>query len=117
METLPNGKAPTPPLTEGSRTYQQGAKGGKVSTAWQWMWDNLSKTEYTEGRELAERAAARFELKQSTMLAQLSRMARARVLEVELRSLPIQVQRTVNGKQSSYPSRQKHAFYRIKAQS
>jgi len=103
-----------PEVVVGGRPYRPGAKNGKVLPAWQWMWDHLSAAEYTEGRDLTARAAARNEIKQSTLLTHLSRMASAGVLEVDYRIMPITVRRVVNGQISTFQSRQKCAFYRIK---
>jgi hypothetical protein len=115
METLPNGVAPMPNLVIGGRPYRVGAKGGRVAQAWQWMWDNMSPTEYTEGRELAERAAARFDLMQSSLLTHLSRMVRDGKIEVDYRYMPFQARRLkANGEMSTFTTRQKCAFYRIK---
>jgi len=114
----PNGPAPLPDIPgRDGRTYTRGAKNGRVAQAWEWMWDNLSVSEYTEGREVAQRASARFDLKPASLMTHLSNMVAADVLEVEYRKMPCRVVRTIHGKESAFTFQQKCAFYRIKVHS
>lgn len=110
----PNGPAP------GFSRYNIGRQDGKVARAWQYAWDQMSRTEWSGGRELAERAAARFGLKAVSLMTHFSRMAAEGVLEVKRQPLPQQAARRVRLKDgteriSHYTTHQPTAFYRIKS--
>lgn len=83
MTTRPNGTAP---LDAG--TYKLGAKGGRMAAAWQHVWDRLDRTEYKGALELAQDAAAAYDLKPVSVSEMLCRMRAAGVLEQEMIKAP-----------------------------
>lgn len=109
----PNGTAPS------AVAGNKGNKGGRVAQAWQYVWDNLSATEWTGGQEIAARAAARFDLKPTSVLTHIIRMAGENALEVRYEKLPREATRVLKAKDgtiklSTYTTHQRCAFYRIK---
>lgn len=101
-QTLPNGTAPAP--ARGNK----GNKGGRVALAWQDAWNELG--EWQNGRELAEKIAARHDLKIDSLLAHFYRMAAEGHLENESREVPrLQVRGGVQ-----FSARRPVTFYRIK---
>jgi hypothetical protein len=67
-------------------------KGAKLGPAWSAIWRKLSKAEdFLDGRELADQVAAKYDLAPATLVALLSRAAKAGVLDKELR--PVQTTR------------------------
>lgn len=103
MSTRPNGIAPAP------AGYTFGAKAGRVAQAWQDAWDQLSRTEHTEGIPLAEKVAKKYDLKPASVIAHFHRMAAEGVLLTERRAVTVPVKRG----SSSYEARVIRAFYRI----
>jgi len=99
----PNGVAPS------TSRYRVGAKGGKVALAWQHVWDRLNSTDFKEGVALAQEAARTQDLKTDSVLAHLSRMAQEGILDREVRSVAVEVER----KGETFTSHRKRTFYRI----
>lgn len=108
IKLRPNGDAPS-----GSR-YALGAKGGRVASAWQHMWDRLSRTQWMDGVDLAMETATLTGLKYNTLAVHLQRMAAEGFLEYEIRLVDVPVERVFNGKVSKFIAPRRHAHYRIK---
>jgi hypothetical protein len=81
--TRPNGTAP---LDAG--TYKLGAKGGRMASAWQHVWDRLDRTEYRGALELAQAAAQAYDLKSVSVSEMLCRMRAAGVIEQKMIKAP-----------------------------
>lgn len=77
--THPNGIAPTE-----SGNYRLGAKGGRMAKAWQYIWDQFDGSNFKDGMQLANDAAAMFDLKPISVSGMLCRMAAAGALEQEM---------------------------------
>lgn len=85
----PNGDAPTTsPGANRGGTFRMGAKGGRTAQAWQWIWDQLSTTDWTYGDTLADRASQQFDLGKLTVVELLARMRKAGHLEQKM--IPVQ---------------------------
>lgn len=108
METVikrPNGDAPA----VGPRGTRLGVRDGKVGQGWQLFWDALSRTEYVQGQDLAEKIAGRLGIKATSIMAQVHRMAQDGYLERDHRKVDITMSR--GGK--TFPAQRSRTFYRI----
>jgi hypothetical protein len=104
--TYTNGEAPT-----NLGTYRLGAKGGRMAQAWQQAWDQLSRTEWTDGLELARTVAEANGLKPISVTEMFCRMRAAGALEQEM--LPASTTYLRGGKE--YTAQRKRVHYRIAA--
>ena len=107
----PNGQAPVTvagPVT--GRTFQLGAKGGRTAQAWEWIWDQLSRTEWSYGSGLAEEAAQRFDVKPISITVLLGRMHTAGFLERTTKPIETTYRR---GAGPGYIAKRNRAHYRI----
>jgi hypothetical protein len=102
-----NGVAPSP---EG---FRLGGKGGTLARAWQYVWDRLDRAEFRQGQELAEEAGRKYALKPVSIMTLLHRMAKEGVLANETRLVEVEVQRTANRKQQTFPAKVRRAYFRI----
>lgn len=102
--TRPNGLAP---VTSGN--YKLGAKGGRMAEAWQHVWDQLSRTDWAGGLELAYDAAAKFDLKPVSVSEMLCRMRASGVIEQKLITKPTEYVR--RGK--PFTAKRARVHYRI----
>jgi hypothetical protein len=67
-------------------------KGAKLGPAWSAIWRKLNRADdYLDGRELADQVAPKHDLAPATLVALLSRAAKAGILQKELR--PVQTKR------------------------
>lgn len=105
MLSRPNGKAPT------RAEFELGAKGGLTAMAWQYVWDRLSSTEWTNAGEIAEEAGKKFHILPQSIRTQMYAAVRDGHLESELRQMDKKAFR--NGKE--FTTKRKVTFYRIKA--
>jgi 7-cyano-7-deazaguanine synthase in queuosine biosynthesis len=110
--THPNGIAPTRSVgSNKGGTFEIGAKGGRHALAWQYIWDRLDRTEWRYARELAEQAAAEYDLKVVSIIEMLSRMRAAGALEQKMLPIPTTyVQRT-----RTFTANRNRVHYRIAA--
>lgn len=107
----PNGAAPTTsPGANRGGTFRMGAKGGRTAQAWQWIWDQLTTTDWTYGDDLAIRAADRYDLGKPTVVELLARMRKAGNLEQKLIPVP-----TVYARGKGFTANRPRVHYRIKA--
>jgi hypothetical protein len=100
----PNGDAP---LDAG--TYKLGAKGGRMAQAWQYVWDHLSRTEWTDGMKISHKAADAHDLKPVSISEMLCRMRAAGVIEQEMIPAPTDY----NRKGVHFTANRKRVHYRI----
>lgn len=108
----PNGPAPA------ALAGNKGNKGGRVAQAWQYVWDNLDREQWTGGQDIAARAAARYGLKATSVLTHIIRMAGEGHIEVDYKKAPRPVHRTVTLKDgtkrdTTYMANHECSFYRI----
>ncbi len=102
----PNGIAPLP-----AGNYRFGAKGGRMAQAWQFVWDRLDRATWVSGQELADKAAAAFDLKPVSVTEMLSRMRGTGVLEQKM--VPLLTEYLRYGK--PYVAYRPRVHYRIAA--
>lgn len=117
----PNGIAPV-----SSGAYKLGAKGGRMASAWQYIWDRMSTTEWRSSSELAQDAAQAFGLKPVTLSEMLCRMRASGVIEQKDIPIPTEYVRKRGRREgesiaqyaavpaSIFTSQRKRPHYRIK---
>jgi hypothetical protein len=89
-QTHPNGTAPA----SGPRGTRLGVRGGKVGQGWQMIWDQLSRSTWTEGQTVSEQVAHELNIQPASMIALLHRMAAEGILERQLQQVDTYVVRT-----------------------
>ena len=104
--THPNGIAPV-----SSGQYQLGAKGGRMAQAWQHIWDQLDREDWKGSLELAEEAAAKFNLKKVSVSEMLCRMRASGVIEQRMIAKPT----TYVRKDKPFTANRPRVHYRIAA--
>jgi len=110
----PNGIAPLPLIGN------KGNKGGAVARAWQEIWDQLSRTRFTDSVELANSVARKYGIKAISLQTHMHRMAAEGILEKERRRATVKVNRMATNAKgekipSTYDAHIPRTFYRIKA--
>lgn len=88
-DTRPNGIAPARSIgVNKGGSFQLGAKGGRTALAWQYVWDRLDREEWRYGLDLAQAAAAEFDLKLVSVIELLSRMRATGAIEQKMIPVP-----------------------------
>lgn len=102
-------KAPDFPGGRPGQNSGYPSNGASIGPAWQDLWDLLraSPDNALNGRELASQVAPRHNLEPSTLVALLSRAAKAGLLEREQRQVTVPV--------LDREAKRSQTFYRIKA--
>lgn len=108
--TQPNGPAPA----VSRKGFRLGAKGGKVSQAWQFVWDRLDTKDYRDAGTLSREAAEKFGLKPDSVRACLY-MARTHGLLESIKTRGDAVTTERGGQ--PFIVRPQVTHYRIKSQS
>jgi hypothetical protein len=102
-QAQPNGEAPA---------VQAYSFGPRMAKAWQDLWNRLDRVKFIEAIELAEAVAEQHDLKPSSLISHLHRMASEGHLAHEVRSVQVPVTR----QGSSFTAKRNRTFYKIASQ-